>query len=170
MMKRVFLGLALAALLAGCATPPPAESEVVTRNNAAGDVLAALMTARGVAGAPVVVASAVEIDQLDKSSNFGRMIGEQISSRLAYTGIPVVELKLRSALYMSKDSGELMLSRELKDLTLQHRAAVVVVGTYSVASQDVMVTLKAVNVETNSVVAAHSYSIPKGQVSKMLKP
>lgn len=168
--KRVFLGLALASLLAGCATPQAAEeTNVVSRNNAAGDVLAQLLNSRGMAGAPVVVGTLVQIDNLDQSSSFGRMVSEQIAARMAYAGVPVVELKLRNSLYMSKDGGEFLLSRELKDLTLAHKANLAVVGTYAVANQEVLVTVKAVDVSTNKVIAAHSYSIPKMAVSSMLK-
>lgn len=159
---------AMAALLAvsGCATPDLQDNEVVLRNTAATDALAALLRGRGFAAGPIVVASAVELDSLE-SSSFGRMVGEQVAARLAHLGLPVVELKMRGSLYLGK-SGEYLLSRELKDVTTEHRAAIAVVGTYAVASTDVMVTLKAVNVESNSVVAAQSYSIPKALVRRML--
>lgn len=170
MMKRAFLGFALAALVAGCATPAPAENETVERNNAAGDVLAKLLRDRGFATSPVVVASAVDVENLERTSNFGRMVSEQVAGRMAFAGVPVVELKLRTALYMSeKKAGEFMLSRELKALSKEHKAAVAVVGTYSVANSDVLVTLKAVDVDNNTVVAAHSYSVPKALVSRLLK-
>jgi TolB-like protein len=170
-IKRTFLGLTVAAVLAGCATSqlPLTETEVVMRNNAAGDVLASLIKTRGMAGTPVVVASIVEVDDMEQSSTFGRMVGEQIASRLAFAGVPVVELKLRNTLYMSQKGGEFMLSRELQQLTLEHKASLAVVGTYAVANQEVLVTVKAVDVTTNNIVAAHSYSIPKTTVSSLLK-
>ena len=172
-IKRTFLGLGLVAILAaaGCATSqaPLAETEVVQRNNAAGDALANLLKTRGMAGAPVVVATLVEVDNMEQSSTFGRMVGEHIASRLAVAGVPVVELKLRNTLYMSQRGGEFMLSRELQQLTLEHKASLAVVGTYAVANQEVLVTLKAVDVTNNNIVAAHSDSIPKMSVSSLLK-
>lgn len=172
MKKRNLLGLSLLSVvlaLAGCATSNPIaeDSEVVQRNSLAGDTLASLLKARGNGTTPVIVASAVNLDTLE-SSSFGRMVGEQVAGRMAHIGVPVVELKMRNTLYLGK-GGEYLLSRELKDLTTEHRAAFAVVGTYTVASTDVLVTLKAVNVESNAVVAAHSYSIPKALVRNLLK-
>ena len=70
------------------------------------------------------------------------------------------------------DSGELMLSRELKDLTASHDARVIVVGTDADAGDYVYMTIKAVDASTNQVMSAHSWLVPageKGAVRNLLK-
>lgn len=80
---------------------------------------------------------------------------------MAVKGRTVVEVKLRDSLYVSKEQGEMLLSREVRELSQSQRAQAVVVGTYAVAVNEVFVTLKVVHVASNTVIAAHSYSVPR---------
>lgn len=167
------IGVSLA--LTGCAgylkaDPQASDTDlVIQKSTAAADVLAKSLGEYALHGSPVLVASFVEIDDLTKSSTFGRAVSEQVAGRLASHGLPVVELKLRNSAYVSKDGGEFLLSRELKDLTQSHKAQLVVVGTYAVSGSSIMVTLKAVDVTSNRIVAAHSYSVSSTAMWGMVK-
>ena len=43
-------------------------------------------------------------------------------------GYRVVEVKLRSQLYMKRNEGELILTREVRDIARQHNARAIVAG------------------------------------------
>lgn len=177
-MKRALILSLLAASLVGCASAPSpyaqrerveaSSSAVVNAVSQAADRLAEALTARMEGGVRLVVASAVHVDDLSKSSTFGRALGEQLAARLAMRGHSVSELKLRSAIFVSKAGGELLLSRDVAEISASHKAKVVVVGTYAPAGGDVLVTLKAVDVATNQVVAGHTFAVPKADVWSML--
>ena len=62
--------------------------------------------------------------------------------------------RLRSGL------GELLLWRELREVSQAHQAQAVLVGTYAVSARQVYVSLKLVLPEGNAVVAAHNYAVP----------
>lgn len=109
--------------------------------------------------ATVMVGTLVSIDALAESSRLGRTVAEQVQARLTQRGYGVIELKLRGALFIKKDQGELLLSREVQDLRANHKAEAVVVGTYSVAKQFVYVNLKMVDAN-NVAVGAHDYTLP----------
>lgn len=109
---------------------------------------------------PVLVSTLVSVDRLGESSRFGRIVSEQIAGRMTQRGLRVVELKLRDSVVMHRDQGELLLSRELREVSQAHQAQAVLVGTYAVSARQVFVSLKLVLPEGNTVVAAHNYAVP----------
>lgn len=108
----------------------------------------------------VLVATLVNVDRLDESSRLGRIFSEQIAGRLVQRGVPVTELKLRESVFLQPHQGELLLSRELTEVSQQHDAQAVLVGTYAVSAQTLYVSLKLVNPLGNTVVAASDYALP----------
>ena len=108
---------------------------------------------------PVLVGSLVNVDQLGESSRFGRIVAEQIAGRMVQRGLRVVELKLRDNVVMHREQGELLLSRELREVSQAHHAQAVLVGTYAVSPRQVYVSLKLVQPEGNTVVAAYNYAV-----------
>lgn len=156
-------------MLSGCAlsgtgrAPAPYEADtrlVVTSHLAVDRLLASVQALRPLdRQQPIIVASLVDIDSL-QSSSLGRTISEQLSSQLANSGYHVIELKLRGSIFVKSGEGELLLSRELKEITTSHQAQAVLVGTYSQAINNVYVTIKLVGVTDNQVIAANDYVLP----------
>jgi TolB-like protein len=109
---------------------------------------------------PLLVATLVDQEELSESSRLGRLVSEHIGSRLTNRGVPVVELKLREQLFMKGNTGALLLSREVRDVSQAHSAQAVVVGTYTSSGQTVYISLKLVKSEGNTVVSAHDYALP----------
>ena len=82
----------------------------------------------------------------------------------------VKELKLRGDVFVREETGELMLSREIKDIAKLHSAGLVLVGTYSAAAQLTYVSLKLVRTDTGQIVRGHDYALPNdSDVSKLLQ-
>jgi len=161
----VALGAALM-LLAGCANDltylDAKVDPFIATNYKATDALVDSVKTGGhglPADATIMVATLVSIDALDESSRLGRTISEQVQAKLTQRGYKVIELKLRGQIFMKKDQGELLLSREVHDLQASHHAEAVVVGTYSVAKQFIYVNLKMVDANSLAV-GAHDYTLP----------
>ena len=110
--------------------------------------------------AVVLVATLVHVDRLTESSRLGRMFSEQIAARMVQRGLRVTEVKLRENLLLQRDQGELLLSREVREVSQAQDAQAVVVGTYAASNSVVYINLKLVNPVGNTVVAAHSYAVP----------
>ena len=110
--------------------------------------------------APFIVATLVNIDQLEQSSTLGRLISEQVASRMTQMGYGVLELKVRNGIYMKRNEGELLLTREIKEVATTLNAQAVIVGTYAESSSLVYVNLKVVNPATSVVLAAYDYALP----------
>ncbi|NCC85880.1 MAG: hypothetical protein EOM03_17450 [Clostridia bacterium] len=176
MKKLLFLSLLLFTTVA-CATGRQHEptyeeaqnNKFIQANYAATDQLLASLTQPLDTRVPLVVATLVSIDELTESSRFGRAASEQIGARLVTSGYPVVELKLRGNIFVKQTEGELLLSRELKDIVRHHNAQAVVVGSYSVAKNYVYVNVKMVSMDGNVIIAAHDYALPiNGNVRALL--
>ena len=152
------------ALLPGCAQyyygehATATSTDLVEANRIAADRL--LQDALIDPDRPVLVATLVSVDQLGESSRLGRTITEQISGRLEQRGVLVIEPRMRASLAMSPAQGELLLSREVREVSRSHDAQAVLVGTYAVSVRSVYVSLKLVHPVGNVVVAAVDYTLP----------
>lgn len=114
-------------------------------------------------GKRVLVTTVVELNNLEKSSAFGRLLAEQMASRLAQIGISVSELKLRGNLFVSPGQGELILSREIREISSNQNADAVLVGTYTDAGDAVYVTVKLVRATDSTVSSAYNFLVVKSQ-------
>lgn len=164
-------GLLVAALgLGGCAhvnqsaqerTPEP---DIISVNHAAADRLLAQLQSKLPKGSAVLIATLVNIDALESSSTLGRSVSEQVGTRFSSAGYQVIELKLREGgVYLKRNEGELMLTREISVLAKSYNAGAVVVGTYAEAGGSVFVNLKVVDPNSNVVLGAVDYPLPMNQ-------
>jgi TolB-like protein len=109
----------------------------------------------------IIVASFVDINNLNVSSAFGRIMAEQMGSRLAQKGYKVIEMKLRqNSIFVEEGKGEFLLSRDLKDISLNHQASAVVVGTYACSSDKIYVSTRVVRPSDSVVLSSFDYGIP----------
>ena len=132
--------------------------DLIEVNERATDAL--LLNAPLDASQPVLVATLVNIDRLSESSRLGRIFAEQIATRMVQRGLRVTEVKLRENLVLHREQGELLLSREVREVSQSHDAQAVVVGTYAVSATVLYISLKLVNPAGNQVIAAHNYAVP----------
>ena len=166
MKRRDFFSAAALIGLTGCSSfyygdKPGATwfpTDLIEANHRAVDAL--LANAPLDAQHPVMVATLVHVDRLSESSRLGRIFSEQIAGRMVQRGVRVVELKLRDSVALQSDQGELLLSREIKDIARNHNASLVLVGTYSAAANYTYVSLKLVRTEDSRIVRGYDYALP----------
>ena len=146
------------------------DENMIGKDYEAVDVLLDMVTPPLMLKERVLVASFVNVDNMENTTTFGRTISEHYASRLAQHDIGVVEMKLRKSVFIKEESGEFLLSRDVKELSAAHNAAVVFVGTYSIARYLVYVSARAVSVETNTILASYDYKLPIGEnIQEMLR-
>jgi TolB-like protein len=186
----ILLPAVLGLLLSACesnpknATPPePTYEQALSGNtfnavnyNAVAELMkryqapASASNSGSASASPFIVATLVNIDQLEQSSTLGRVISEQITSRLAQIGLGVVELKVRNGVYMKRNEGEFLLTREIKEVASAHKAQAVIVGTYAESASFIYVSLKIVNPGNSIILAAYDYALPLDrQIRSMLR-
>ena len=181
MNSKLILSAATAiALLAGCGAPSgvrvdptydeAAASKFVALNKDAANKLVAEFD-RGPSGdMPVLVATIVNVNDMRRSAPLGRTLSEQYASQLATAGFNVKEMKLRVDVFVREETGELLLSREVKDIARSHNANMVLVGTYSAAANFTYVSLKFVRAEDSRIIRGYDYALPNDKdINKLLQ-
>jgi len=118
---------------------------------------------------PILAASFVNIDDLTQSSTLGRIVSEQIASRLAQHGFKIVEVKLRQeSIFIEAGKGEFLLSREVLSLGETRGAYAVLVGTYAVSKDFIFISARVVRTEDGSVVTGYDYELPNDATTRSM--
>lgn len=172
----LMLLLALTGALSGCAstpepqqtplptarlTPIPNDGGMLYANTKAADSLAGILAGRMEPAYGILSASLVSMDNLAEAPHFGRMLMQQISSRLSQHGFKMIEARLADAMIINKQ-GEFMLSREAGTrLAKEYNAYAVLVGLYSRVGNQLYISTRVLRLGDSAVLAAYEYSLPQ---------
>jgi len=178
--KLILSAATAVALLAGCGTPngvrvdptydEAAASKFVALNKDAISKLVADFDRGPTGDTPVLVATIVNVNDMRRTAPLGRTLSEQYASQMATLGFNVKEMKLRGDVFIREETGELLLSREIKDIARSHNANMVLVGTYSAAANFTYVSLKFVRTEDSRIIRAYDYALPNDKdVTRLLQ-
>ncbi|MDE2427632.1 MAG: hypothetical protein KGM99_02830 [Burkholderiales bacterium] len=186
MMKRLALACTAAVALSACSnmsgwnTGAPASAaptwkdaqanEFIPANQHAADALIASANASGFLDKtrPLIIATLANIDALEESSTFGRIVAEHVSGQFSRAGYKMVEMKFRDKVFIKQNVGELLLTREIKEVAQNHSAQAVIVGTYAASDKFVFVNLKLIRPGDNIVLGTYDYAIPMDRTIKAL--
>jgi len=112
----------------------------------------------------IILTSMVDVNNLRQSSDFGRLYSDSLLTNLTRLGFKVVDYR-GVKLTASEKKGEFYLSRkELKDIPGLHY---VLVGTYGVYGKELLVNVRMLNPEDNSVVVASNNLIDDPNIVRM---
>ena len=148
---------------------PPEGSELLNANTYAADALHSVMASRVSTGSPILVATLADVDNLERSTPFGRVTMQQVASRLGQHGYRVLEARMGRALTFTPQ-GEFLLSRDATRLMQsEYDAQAALVGTYSLAGGTAYVSLRVVRLDDAAVMAAYEYHLPvRGDTRRMM--
>lgn len=109
----------------------------------------------------VLVATPVNLNNMDDTSTFGRLVNEYLCTRLANHGYEVVHLTVRSESIVINDEGKFLMTTDARNLSADHDAAAILVSTYLIDLKQVHLSFKLVSAADNEILAAVDHSIPK---------
>lgn len=123
--------------------------------------------AEGIVG----VATFVDLNNLYRTSPFGRYLAEQLMGELQRAGFRVVEVRKTESLLIKEHYGEYSMSREIEEIARQTSAHTILLGTYLVRGGYVFVNARLVTTG-NSMVASSGMKIMRMSsfLKKMLWP
>ncbi len=179
-IKLILSALAAVTVLGACVAPinvrmdptydDAAASKFVGLNQYAVNQLIGNYDRDPLGDTPVLVATIVNVNDMRRTAPLGRTLSEQYASQMATLGFNVKEMKLRGDVFIREETGELLLSREIKDIARSHNASMVLVGTYSAAANFTYVSLKFVRSQDSRIIRAYDYALPNDKdVTKLLQ-
>ncbi|KAF0188661.1 MAG: putative integral membrane [Desulfobulbaceae bacterium] len=170
--SRLFLSLALPFCVAGCSTfnCTPFEKHLGAEQNliTLAAQIAEDLTQQAMpplmprqTELPILTTTFVNNDNLKETSRFGRILQEHITSRLVQLNYSVQEIKLRETLLMREQSGEIMLSRSLQDITQQKTLSpqAILVGTYSYTERVMYISARLINPKDRNIISSTDYRL-----------
>ena len=109
----------------------------------------------------LLLTSIVNIDDFYQTSRFGRTLTDALASRLFRHGFGIVEIRKASHLMVKEGSGELMLTRDISLMTGEQNVEAVVVGTYSLTPNSVIVSIWMIEPDTQEVLSVADMEIQR---------
>ncbi|MBF0553571.1 MAG: hypothetical protein HQK96_03330 [Nitrospirae bacterium] len=128
----------------------------------------------------IIVTTFVDINNLNQTSMFGRLIAEEILSQLRTKDYRVTDVREMKSIVMSNKVGELYLSRSglpeqgnkidvtPKSFNFDYTNSLIVAGTYQVEPCEVFVNVRLISPELAEVVSVASVKIPRTRLIKYL--
>lgn len=186
---RLLVALGMAAILSACSnislsnpfTPktevvsgmslPVADVDLITMSHAIADALVGELRKNQPSfhkSKPILVTTFVNLSHLDKSSELGLVMADQVASRFSQHGYAIVESKLRQELSIKEDQGEFILSREIDKLSREYQAYAVIAGNYTQTREVIYMTAKLIKVGNKQVLASVNAKVPLGSNTREL--
>jgi hypothetical protein len=116
----------------------------------------------------IIVSTLLNVDNLNKTSAFGRIISDQIASAFHQAGYRVIGMEMPIDLFVMNEDGTLKLSDENKAMLKHYQAAVIVGGVYAPGKKNSYVSLRLVDLAAKNIVSSTDFSIPMGPDAKKL--
>ncbi|MBW1711658.1 MAG: hypothetical protein JRJ59_00710 [Deltaproteobacteria bacterium] len=95
----------------------------------------------------------VNLDDLYRTSTFGRLCAEQLAEEMKVRGSEVVELRRSKELFILPQTGELSLSREIEEIYTTYKANALLIGTYTITAQQIILNVRLVKAKENTLMA-----------------
>ncbi len=170
MKKKLIAAAVLAVLATGCSMrmPPPKNIMTSEREDRFGTLYIATelnrnLLKRDIMAAPVIVTTFVDLNDLGKTSVFGRMMAERLIDELNKQGFKVLEVRRAQDLFMKKDVGELILTRDVAELSGNSNARAVLAGTYVATEQSVIINARLIDTKSPQVISTVSFEVQMTQ-------
>lgn len=135
------------------------QHPLLQSSTAAADALSSMLFSRLTPGGPILVTSLVDLGDLNKTTDAGRLIPQQIASRLGQYGFTVLDARLGTSMRFEPKTGEFILSRDGARIHTNYAAEAALVGTYSRTGGTMFVSVRVVRLYDSTVLAAYEYNL-----------
>lgn len=108
---------------------------------------------------PILVTTFVDNNDLTRTSKFGRILQEHISSRIVQLGYTVREIKLARTINIVPKSGETILSRDLTKISGEVKAQAILAGTISRSDHKLYMSARFISPDNSNIIATYDHQL-----------
>jgi len=101
----------------------------------------------------LTITSFVNLDHLNKTSQFGRVLAESLYTELFIRGFNVTDFRGQNAISINTD-GEFYITRDIEKLQSEVPNTYIVIGTYSQIDENVVINVRILDNRTGKIVAS----------------
>jgi TolB-like protein len=101
----------------------------------------------------ITLTSFVDLQKFDKTSQFGRVLGESLFSELFIRGFNVTDFRGQNAISVNK-TGEFFITRDVSKLASEVSNTYILIGTYSKIDQNVIINARIIDNKTGKLVTS----------------
>lgn len=176
-MLKIIRNLAITALasvtLASCAIPGPASTLPSHKDQFGAAHMVSVIRDQlrhpEVVNQPVVVTTFVDLNNLNKSSIFGRVLAEEVLNELHQAGFTVSEIRKGRDIFIRQELGELILSRDAREVLSKFSARAILAGTYVATEESIIINARLIDINSPLILSSCSYTLKMNKVlEKML--
>jgi TolB-like protein len=122
-------------------------------------VIKGQLRAREVMDQPVVVTTFVDLNNLNRSSVFGRVLAERLLNEMHLAGFTVSEIRKGRDIFIREEVGEMILSRDTRELLGRSNARAVLAGTYVATDDSIIINARMIDVNSPLILSSCSYNL-----------
>ncbi len=108
---------------------------------------------------PIIVTTFVDLNNLDKSSIFGRVLAEELLNELHQAGFTVSEIRKGRDIFIRKELGEMILSRNAREILGKSSARAILAGTYVATAKTIIINARLIDINSPLILSSCSYSL-----------
>lgn len=101
----------------------------------------------------IAITSFVDLHQLNKTTHFGRIVGETMFDELFTRGFNVTDFRGQSTLSVNAN-GEYFITRDINQMRNNIQNQYVLVGTYSISNDNIIVNARIIDNQSGTIVAS----------------
>ncbi len=116
----------------------------------------------------IIVSTLANVDNLNQTSSFGRIISNQVASALHDSGHQIIGMELPIDLFIVEEGGQLHLPPETRQMLKHYNASTIVGGVYAPGKKNTYVSLRMIDLNSKSFVSSAEFSVPMGPDAKAL--
>lgn len=112
-------------------------------------------------GQKLFIATFVDLNNLQKTSAFGRLLSERLMTSMGNLGFYIIEPRKGPNIYIIEKKGEMILTRDKEKIPDKIQAGAIIYGTYVVLEQEVLVTARMARASDFMILKSWNGKIPR---------
>lgn len=109
---------------------------------------------------PIVVATLVDIDDLNRSSTLGRLASQLIADKYSQHGYLIKDLTYTRGLELKPGTGTLVLSEDVRNVAARNNAQAVIAGTYAVGGREIYLNIRLLRADDGAILSSADLVVP----------